>query len=245
MLDRARREILAILKVPPEPRPPEGTPESILIFRAGHNFYRWLILAWIVAHIGLVVGALSGYYWVGRWLDASFGQWVQWFYHASEILGLAGAAVALPFTFLALKLNYELRWYIVTDRSLRIRRGVWSVEELTMTFANVQEIRVTSGPIQNLLGLADVEVHSAGGGGTAGPGEPKGHVATFEGVDHANDLRDLLVERLRLYRDLGLGDATHRTTAPAESSQGALAAACILLDEARALRGVFPAGLQP
>ena len=206
MLDALRREILAMLRVPPEPRPPAGTPGSLLVFRAGRNFYRWQVLAWAVSHVGVVLGAVGGYYAL-RNVIARAPHWVHLIYQASEILGLVLVAVALPFTFLALKLNYELRWYIVTDRSLRIRRGVWNVEELTMTFANIQEIRVTSGPMQNWLGLADVEVHAAGGVTVGRHGETKGHLATFEGVDNANEIRDLMVERLRQYRDPGLNDA--------------------------------------
>ena len=59
------------------------------------------------------------------------------------------------------RLNYELRWYIVTDRSLRIRIGIWIVEEITMTFDNIQDLRITAGPPQGWLGLAALELSSA------------------------------------------------------------------------------------
>jgi uncharacterized membrane protein YdbT with pleckstrin-like domain len=154
-------------------------------------------------------------------------------YGVVEVAGLLTVAVALPFTFLALKWNYELRWYIVTDCSLRIRRGVWNVEELTMTFANIQEIRVTSGPIQNLLGLADVEVHSAGGGSAGPHGESHAHVASFEGVDNAATIRDLMVERLRVFRESGLGGD--------HGSDSTLAALRGVLAETRELRRVWEA----
>src|SRR4029077_15896333 len=97
-------------------------------------------------------------------------------------------------TCVARRLDYRLRWYIVTDRSLRIRSGVFNVRELTMTYGNIQEIRVTSGPLQHLLGIAAVEVQAAGGGGEKGQGN--GHVGRFEGVSNANAIRDLIVERL-------------------------------------------------
>ena len=56
--------------------------------------------------------------------------------------------LALPLTFALVRLDYELRWYIVTDRSLRIREGVTSLRESTMTFANIQHIAVRQGPLQ-------------------------------------------------------------------------------------------------
>lgn len=56
--------------------------------------------------------------------------------------------LALPYSYLLQRLNYELSWYIVTDRSLRIRIGIWIVEEITMTFDNIQNLRITAGPLQ-------------------------------------------------------------------------------------------------
>jgi hypothetical protein len=79
--------------------------------------------------------------------------------------------------------DQQLRWYVVTDRCLRVRGGILNVHEITTTFANIQEVRLSSGPLQKLLGLADVEVHSAGGG--SGKGSSDSHVARFEGVDNA------------------------------------------------------------
>ena len=91
-------------------------------------------------------------------------EWAQITWRIAEWLAVLAFATSAVFTFFSQRLNYALRWYIVTDRSLRIRTGVLSIQELTMTFSNIQEIRVSAGPLQNLLKLADVEVQSAGGG---------------------------------------------------------------------------------
>ena len=99
-----------------------------------------------------------------------------------------------------------------------------------MTYGNVQEIRVSAGPLQQLLGLADVEVHAAGSEGDKHGG---GHIARLEGLANANDIRDLIVERLRHYRDAGLGDS-HPVAESGSASE--LAAARLMLTEVRALR---------
>ncbi|MBI2686294.1 MAG: hypothetical protein HYX27_08255 [Acidobacteria bacterium] len=39
-----KETLLRLLRVPPEPSPPDGSPESIRIFRAGRNYYRWRLL---------------------------------------------------------------------------------------------------------------------------------------------------------------------------------------------------------
>jgi uncharacterized membrane protein YdbT with pleckstrin-like domain len=108
-----------------------------------------------------------------------------------------------------------------------------SVHEITTTFANIQEVRLSSGPLQKFLGLADVEVHSAGGGGGK-KGSEGGHVAAFEGVDNAPEIRDFILERLRHYRDSGLGekDTAHASV----SDEGSVTAAQAVLTEVRALR---------
>jgi hypothetical protein len=105
------------------------------------------------------------------------------------------------------------------------------MEEITMTFSNIQEIRVTAGPLQNLLKIADVEVRSAGGGSGGKQGD-EGHVGRFEGVSNSNAVRDLMVERLRRYRDSGLGEAAQGTA----SEDQTLHAARAVLAETRALR---------
>ena len=102
---------------------------------------------------------------------------------------------------------------------------------MTLTFANIQELRVQSGPLQKFLGLADLQVRSAGG--SSGPhGSGSRHVGRLEGLDDANAIRDLLNDRLRRYKDSGLGEHHER---PAEGSI-VLAEAKNVLSEARALR---------
>ena len=120
--------------------------------------------------------------------------------------------------------------------AMTVREGIWSTHELTTSFANIQEIRVSAGPVQKYLGLADLEIHSAGGGGGGPHGGGEGHIARFEGLDNANEIRDYVVECLRRYRDSGLGEATNRAE---NEGLGALSAAQAVLSEARALRAAL------
>ncbi|MBL9213918.1 MAG: PH domain-containing protein [Opitutaceae bacterium] len=148
----------------------------------------------------------------------------------------------IPVTFAAVRLEYELHWYIVTDRSLRIRTGLFRLQESTMSFANLQQVEVKQGPLQRLLGLADVRVQSAGGGGERpeAQGGDSLHTGIFHGVDNAGEIRDLILERLRLFRAAGLGDPDDpEPAAGSPPPSDALAAARELLAEARALRQVL------
>jgi membrane protein YdbS with pleckstrin-like domain len=161
-----------------------------------------------------------------------------------ETIGIVTYILQAPFSLAKARLEYEMRWYIVTDRSLRIREGILGVREMTLTFANVQNIAVHQGPLQRLLGISDVVVRTAGGGSSE-PSSHGGHsskASMHEGrlraVDNAEAVRDLILERLRRFRDSGLGDPDdHRHGAPAEgpADAGTLAAAIALRDAARAL----------
>ena len=73
-------------------------------------------------------------------------------FHLVESLGLLLFVLQLPVTLMLVRLDYELRWYIVTDRSLRIREGIVRINELTLAFANVQDVSIQQNPIQRLLG---------------------------------------------------------------------------------------------
>jgi membrane protein YdbS with pleckstrin-like domain len=162
---------------------------------------------------------------------------------AIKLLGFLLYLIQIPITYSVLRLDYEMRWYVVTDRSLRIRSGVWSVQELTMSFANLQQVVVTQGPLQRLLKLADVRVQSAGGGGGEG------------GAHHgSHGDRDLILARLKQFRESGLGDPEesrkanpHATNCTKLTETGSavanaadvIAAARELTAEARALRNAL------
>lgn len=119
-----------------------------------------------------------------------------------KFIGLMLYLVQIPVTYTIRRLDFELHWYIVTDRSLRIRTGLVRLQESTMSFANLQQVEVKQGPLQRLLGLADVHVQSAGGGGDHQPGQVGDslHTGVFHSVSNATEIRDLILERLRRFQ---------------------------------------------
>jgi membrane protein YdbS with pleckstrin-like domain len=211
MIAALRRFALQALKIPAEPIAPAGSHTSLRVFRAARNFYRLLLLRWVLKQVGVVAGALVGLHFLGQW-TANMNPTVAFWIRTAEWVGLAGVVVQAPFTLMLVRFDYEMRWYIVTDRSLRIRTGLWDIREMTMTFANIQQITVEQGPLQRLLGLADVLVRTAGGGaGGEHEAQQKGqhqlmHLGFFHGVDNAEEIRDLIQDRMRLLRGGGLGD---------------------------------------
>ncbi|HEY0592372.1 MAG TPA: PH domain-containing protein [Thermoanaerobaculia bacterium] len=239
--------VLRVLRVPPEPEPPAG--DRLQVFRAARNFYKYKVVLWSITQIGALAGAVVGLFVLRRFEATIAYPPALLLARLLELAAWVALALQIPFTFAVLRLDYDMRWYIVTDRSLRIREGVVNVVEKTMTFRNVQNISIRQGPVQRALGIADVEVRTAGGGASR-PSErnQKGigdemHVATFRGVDNAEAIRDVIAERLRRYRDAGLGDPddAHAPAPPGAAAASALDAARELLAEARALRAAVRA----
>jgi len=235
----AKNAVLRVVRVPSEPHVPEGAEDSVRVFNAGRNYFTWRLIVWGISNAVILLSLLLAF---GFTFIPTLPPLARAILLMVEA-GVAGVFVAsIPMTYFLQRLNYEMRWYIVTDRSLRIRSGVVLLQEITMTFANIQGIRVSANPIEGLLGLANVEVQSAGGGASNPHGSPSsGHVATFAGVDNAAEIRDLLVERLRVYRDSGLGEKTvQQAQVPL-----VLSAAREVLQEARALRNSLSGAPRP
>ncbi len=244
MYESLKSTLLWLLKVPPEPHDPMGDVHSLCVFRAAPGYLRYLTVGWVLSELGILLSGIL----ILVPLSIAAGSGIATI--LVTVLGVIAAAIFIAqagLTFFSLRLNYEMRWYKVTDRSLRIRAGVWNVHEMTMTFANVQNITVSQGPLERVFGISDVKVDSAGGGGSStshGKGEgPNLHVATFRGVDNPEEIRDLMLQRLRRLRDAGLGDpddAAAQKAAPAQALALASTETRDLLaafrDEARALR---------
>lgn len=251
MFEWLENPIRRLLKVPPEPDPPIGAPESVRVFRASPGFYRYRLLGWGIGQVGTVIGLVVGIVFL-RFLPESVhgDEWYGWL-GTLELLGVAGFLVQLPLTFLLVSLDYRYRWYVVTDRSLRIREGLWKVQERTMTFSNLQNISIRQGPLQRLFKIADLEARTAGGGSKPGEewqeGKENLHVGYFRGVDNAAEIRDAVLAQMRRVRAAGLGDpdedaaevvdtAPPADAAPPADSGDVLDAAREVLDEVRALR---------
>jgi len=120
--------------------------------------------------------------------------------------------VVLPeiVAYVAIHLRYDTTWYVLSDRSVRIRRGIWVIAETTITFENVQDVKIDQGPVQRYFGISDIIIQTAGGGSvhqsSHGKTTTTTHVGHIEGIADAHRIRDLIMNRVRQSRSAGLGD---------------------------------------
>ncbi|HYG34105.1 MAG TPA: PH domain-containing protein [Clostridia bacterium] len=248
MFEAIQNSLLRFLRVPPEPEPPFGDPASIRVFRASRKLYLLRLFRWGLTQATALAGIIFWFSIIlvseheaervraqnpqgGMFSNLPAGRnqvtlqplskiphsLFAWLWIAKGV-GLLIYGSQLVVTYVAVRLDYQLRWYMVTDRSLRIRSGIWNVQEVTMSYANLQQVVVSQGPLERLLGIANVRVESAGGGaknsGDSGSKAATMHSGVFHGVENAEEIRDLIIERLRRFRESGLGD-------PDEAARGA------------------------
>ena len=263
-----KRRALELLRVPERPDPPPAAGPTLDVFRASRRYLTLRRVEWSLTQGSALVSIL---FWLGvfggvdlpfslpfapldaltDWLDSVNVRTPVARVNGADIMfmlewvAISGYLLQLVGTGLLLTLNWGMRWYMVSDESLRIREGLVRVREQTMTVANIQNMRVRQGPLQRLFGLSELEVHTAGGGGRAPDEGKRGdrnlHVGHFRGLEDAWALRDRLRDTLARHRASGLGDPDEdpvalprdRNAAPDRTLQGAADA---LLAEARRLR---------
>jgi membrane protein YdbS with pleckstrin-like domain len=184
------------------PTLPVGPGEHLESFRPSEGFLRYLKFRFWVA-LFLVDIAL-----IVAWLAITLAS----LFVALWLAPLALALIVLPdiVAYVAIHLRYDTTWYVLSQRSLRVRRGIWVINETTITFENIQNVTVESGPLERWFGIANVMVETAGGGSSQkkshGGEKENYHAGRIEGIDNAPEIRDLILKRLRQSRSSGLGD---------------------------------------
>ena len=261
------RQVLHVLRVRERPDPPPAAGPTLDVFRASRRYLALRRVEWVLTQLGALVGILFSLVLFGA-IDLPFVQfggleeWVSNLNIQTPVVSLAGTDLVfllecfaitgylsqLVGSGLFLTLNWEMRWYMVSDESLRIREGLVRVREQTMTVANIQNMGIRQGPLQRAFGLAELEVHTAGGGGKATEDDKSAtrnlHVGHFRGLEDAWALRDRLRGALARHRASGLGDPDEDRSPPpgdrdAAPDRGLLPAADTLLAEARRLRATL------
>jgi hypothetical protein len=135
---RAFRDLCErVLRIPPEPEPPPGDEAQTRLFRAAPNYYRYLLVLWAVNTTAIFLAVVIGF---GAPLAGVLSSRQKW--GAAVLAILFGLALVLTLVLRLISLaivalNFEKRWYLVTDRSLRVREGIVTVREATVTFANI------------------------------------------------------------------------------------------------------------
>lgn len=234
MYNFIRNYLLDLLCVPHSPSvPPAGSHDSIQIFRAAPAFFKYMLFKRILPLLSIMIGEIFA---AIELLKIGSSPWI-----IALVAVLATlAACKLPLFYLLTRLEYDMRFYIITDRSLRIRDGILTLREVTLTFANIQNMKIEQGPIQRLFGIYDLVVETAGGAGVIINNENTGHSmlmhqAVFRGIGRPAELRDMIMNHLKKIGCSGLGDHDDKSILPQNQPKNKTT---WTQEELQALRGI-------
>ena len=191
--------VVGLLKVPEgDLLPPPGTGRVLAETRPSPSYLRYMMVYfWIVTALGAVVALLP-----------TIALLVTIPLLGILVLPLAAALVLLWafIRYAALRMRYDTTTYLITDRAVRLRHGIWQVAETTLTYANVQNLKVEQGPLERWFGVTSVILETAGGGGHGQAGFGGFHRGVLAGLADPKAVHDIVQERLRIERGAGLGD---------------------------------------
>lgn len=191
--------LVELLKVPDQP--PNTPPGSgdVRSLKPSPGFLRYLkfwFWLWLVVFDLAIIGA-----WVALLI------WIPWLGLALAPLAWGVAIIPDIIAYIAIHVRWDTTWYVITDRAVRIRRGVWIIRESTITFENIQNVEVRQGPLQRYFKIADVHIQTAGGGASPdATANTQAHHGLLQGIADAHELRELIMSRAALSKTAGLGD---------------------------------------
>jgi len=100
---------------------------------------------------------------------------------------LAGPLFFVPLTYLYFR--YHTMRYDFDDEGISMRWGILFRREITLTYARIQDIHLTSNLLERWLGLARIQIQTASASAAA--------EMTIEGLHEFEAVRDFLYSRMR------------------------------------------------
>lgn len=137
---------------------------------------------------------------------------------------LFGPVFFIPLLYLYFR--YQTMRYAFDDEGISMRWGILFRREITLTYARIQDIHLTSNIVERWLRLARIQIQTASASAAA--------EMTLEGLHEFAMVRDFLYSKMRGVR--GAVAQTERTAAGTPAAEGDLASA--LREVAAELRAV-------
>ena len=136
------------------------------------------------------------------------------------------AGPLFPIVLIPLYFRYHTMRYLVEEEGITMRWGILFRREITLTYARIQDIHLTSNILERWLRLARIQIQTASASSSA--------EMTLEGLHEFEVVRDFLYTKMRGIR--GADTIAPSSTADSEPAQSDLAS--VLRDVAAELRAV-------
>ncbi|WP_376697193.1 PH domain-containing protein [Wenzhouxiangella sp. EGI_FJ10305] len=131
----------------------------------------------------------------------------------------------LPIVYFFTKRYYARLEIVLTRRDLKVRRGIWNVEEKSVPLEKITDLALNQGPIMRLFNIKGMKVETAGQ-------SSEGALVTITGIDGVDDFRDAVLDQRDRVSDWQ--DEDDKPAQPqAETSEEATAGSLEVLGEIR------------
>jgi len=109
-----------------------------------------------LAYAVLLVIAFAAFYFAGPYVKAEDLRYCRY-------IVIAAMAVLLVYFVIGPQVFYRRYRYQITSEKVDVRRGILIVRRTMVPIERIHQVEIKRGPINNMLGLADVVVMTAGG----------------------------------------------------------------------------------
>jgi membrane protein YdbS with pleckstrin-like domain len=106
-----------------------------------------------------------------------------------------------PFIFIAKYIRYRTLRYVFTDKEVTMSWGGIQKQSISVSYERVQDIQLSSGPIERQYSLAKVQLQTASGDASA--------EIVLEGFLNPAELRDQLYEKIQSAKNPGHDKQVH------------------------------------
>ncbi|NOJ77952.1 PH domain-containing protein [Myxococcus xanthus] len=124
--------------------------------------------------------------------------------------------------------KYQTLRYTLDDEGITVRWGILFRREVSLTYARIQDIHLSSNLVERWLGLARIQIQTASGNSQA--------EITIEGVPAYEAMRDFLYSRMRGSRERPTPTQESARAMPAGDHDALAATLREIAEEVRALR---------
>lgn len=104
------------------------------------------------------------------------------------VVGIVLIPLVLPVVYYFTKRYYERLEIVLTRRDLKVRRGIWNVEEKSVPLEKITDLALNQGPIMRLFDIKGMKVETAGQ-------SADGALVTIVGIDGVDDFRDAVLDQ--------------------------------------------------
>ena len=125
---------------------------------------------------------------------------------------LTGLLILIVIFVAWVRLYYQSMWYELRDDEMSWKRGVWFRRTGIVPYNRITNLDVIQGPVMRRVGISTLSIQTAGYSGQAVP------EIRIEGIEHADDLRELirsLVRQSGMHND-GTGGGAPQITLPTD-----------------------------